>query len=77
MKIQQKCDEKPTSLDMTHAKVPVGTVYKYGDISQGPYLRVVEGFVDLKENHSYLNTSFGSYILTNYTVLPNAKVVLE
>lgn len=75
MKIQQKCDEKAVT-PLTHIQVPTGTVYRYGSHDAGPYLRVLDGLVDLKTNTFYGGGYLGAAI-SNYLVLPNARVVLE
>lgn len=74
MKIQQKCDEKAAAMGTEITAVLNGTVFRHGDLNCGPYLRVTGGFVDLARNmyHPYM-----SLLFSNYTVHPNARVVLE
>lgn len=53
--------------------VPVGTVFRYGDHSYGPYLMTNNGIVNLALG-SYCYTA---QIYSNYLPYPNAELVLE
>lgn len=78
MKIQKMCDDKINQVapPLTHSKIPTGTVYRYGSHECGPYLKVLDGFVDLKLNAFY-GAGYVDAPANNYLVLPNARIVLE
>ena len=77
MKIEQSCADllKPVGVNNT---IPVGTVFRYGDMKCGPYLQVEDGIVSFKTNkfHPRSLTCSPNKTYPNYTEYPNARVVL-
>ena len=74
MKIVQSCSEiAPTTKHV--ADIALGTVFRYAKCKDGPYLKVIGGFVDLQINQYY--TANTSIVCFNYFELPNARLVLE
>ena len=76
MKIEQSCADllKPIVVDPT---IPVGTVFRYGDMKWGPYLKVDAGVVSLPTNKFFPSSICApNKISPNYTEYPNARVVL-
>ena len=72
MKIESCATPKAT---MLVADVLYGTIFRYGNLTCGPYLRVTTGVVNLGLDEYYAAASLPS--LTNYVALPNARLVLE
>lgn len=78
MKIEQSCAGETGPKFST---VAVGTVFYYGSRFSGPYLKVSnsedDGYwaVSLKSNAAFKIRP--DFILENYKVMPNARIVLE
>ena len=65
-----------TPKTMSITDVPCGTIFRYGNHTCGPYLRVATGIVNLGSDEYYA-TAISAPSLPNYVALPNARLVLE
>lgn len=72
MKIQQSCNEKPTS--PLPSSLPAGTVFKLSGFTT-LYLKLMTGFASLSDNKFIEVNNFANYTVD--IIYPNAKVVLE
>ena len=76
MKIVKSClkqQEATIPTPKTLIEVPIGTIFRYNELSCGPYLRIKQGTVDLNLNKYY--TDGGTVVIFRYVPLSNAYLV--
>ena len=72
MKIVKSCLKQEVAAPRTLSMVPIGTIFRYNELSYGPYLRLAQGMLDLS-NNCYTPTSEINF--SKYVPLPNAYLV--
>lgn len=74
MKVLKSCSEVVPDGSVSFSDIAVGTVFRYGDLKCGPYLKLGNGQMLNFFNNSISATAIGQS-LSNYKPLPNAALV--
>lgn len=77
MKIEKSCNPIPAPFYSNTAQIPAGTVFRFNSLTAGPYLKVVNGVVDLVHNMVYADAGGHSLstAITRLVILDKARVV--
>ena len=74
MRIVKDCEEgkEANSITTLSRDIPIGTIFRYGALHCGPYLKILDGFVDLRLLQAFPEPTVG---FQNYTPLHDAYLV--